>query len=95
MSLTTNGYATEENLTALADAKFDSVVLTLDGYGETQNRIRNSNDAYERGIRTIEFFHDIGAPRICVSSILLDENLKEFPKLTEDAFRSGVNLLQI
>ncbi|MBN2374060.1 radical SAM protein [bacterium] len=95
VGLTTNGYAVEENVAALSDAKFDSVVITLDGYGETQNRIRDSKDSYERGIRAIEFFHDIGAPRICVSSILLDENLREFPKLTEDAFRAGANLLQI
>jgi radical SAM protein with 4Fe4S-binding SPASM domain len=95
LGLTTNGQATEENLSALSDIKFDSLVVTLDGYGDTQNRIRNAPESYARGIRTIEFFHDIGVPRICVSTILLDDNLKEFPRLTEDIFRVGANLMQI
>ncbi|MGA1841757.1 MAG: SPFH domain-containing protein [bacterium] len=95
LGLTTNGQATEENLSALSDIKLESLVVTLDGYGDTQNRIRNAPGSYERGIRTIEFFHDIGVPRICVSTILLDDNLKEFPRLTEDVFRVGANLMQI
>ena len=95
LGLTTNGEATEKQLTALAEVKFDSVVITMDAYGETQDKIRKSKNAYDNAIRTIEFFHDLGVPRICVSTTLRDDNLKEFPKLTEDVFRAGANLMQI
>ncbi|MGA1864720.1 MAG: SPFH domain-containing protein [bacterium] len=95
VGFTTNGQATEENLPALSEAKFDSVVVTIDAYGESQNRIRNSHDSYERGIQTIKFFHDKGIPRICMSTVLLDDNINEFPRLTEDVFRAGANLMQI
>ncbi|MGA1794439.1 MAG: SPFH domain-containing protein [bacterium] len=95
LGLTTNAQAVEEHLAALADLKLDSVVVTLDGYGDVQNRIRNAHDSYERGIRGIEFFHDIGVPRICVSTILVEESLAGLPRLTEDVFRSGANLMQV
>jgi radical SAM protein with 4Fe4S-binding SPASM domain len=95
LGFTTNGQDTEENLPALSEVKFDSVVITIDAYGETQNMIRNARDSYERGIQAIKFFHDIGVPRICISTVLLDDNIKEFPRLTEDVFRSGANLMQI
>jgi len=95
LGLTTNAQAIEEHLAALADIKLDSVVVTLDGYGDTQNRIRNAHDSYERGIRGIEFFHDIGVSRICVSTILLENSLAGLPRLVEDVFRSGANLMQV
>lgn len=95
VGLTTNGQLTEDNLNAMESARFESLVVTLDGYKNTQNRIRKSNDAYERGIRTIEFFHDIGAPSIGVSTILLEENIKELPQLTENVFRSGAHSMQL
>lgn len=95
LGLTTNGQVIEEHLAALADLNLDSVVVTLDGYGDVQNRIRNTQDSYERGIRGIEFFHDIGVPRICVSTILLENSLGGLPRLAEDVFRAGANLMQI
>lgn len=95
LGLTTNGQAIEEHLAALADINLDSVVVTLDGYGDTQNRIRNAQDSYERGIRGIEFFHDIGVLRICVSTILLENSLAGLSRLAEDVFRAGANLMQI
>lgn len=95
LGLTTNGHATEEYILELSDIKFDSVVLTLDGYGETQNKIRNAKDSYEHGIRTIEFFNDIGVQRICVSTTLLEDNIKGFPRMTEDVFRARANLMQV
>jgi radical SAM protein with 4Fe4S-binding SPASM domain len=95
VGFTTNGQATEENLPALSEVKFDSVVVTIDAYGELQNRIRNSLDSYGRSIQAIKTFHDMGVPRICISTVLLDDNIKEFPRLTEDVFRAGANLMQI
>jgi radical SAM protein with 4Fe4S-binding SPASM domain len=95
VGLTTNGQAVEDNLLALEKARFDSLVITLDGHKDIQNRIRNSKDAYDRGIKTIEFFHDLGAPSIGVSTILLEDNIQDFPRLTEDAFRAGTHSLHL
>jgi radical SAM protein with 4Fe4S-binding SPASM domain len=136
VGLTTNGQATEENLKALEQARFDSVIITLDGFRNTQERLRGvdsfsisadglskgglsgersggsdgfdgsdgfessegssgSEGSYERGIRTIEFFHDLGAPSIVVSTTLLEENIMELPQLTEEVFRAGAHHLQL
>ncbi|MEW5801526.1 MAG: SPFH domain-containing protein [bacterium] len=105
VGLTTNGQATEENLLALEQARFDSVIITLDGFKSTQNRLRgvdrpstgetNDEGSFERGIRTIEFFHDLGAPSIAVSTTLLAENIMELPQLTEEVFRAGAQSLQL
>jgi len=117
VGLTTNGQATEENLQALEQARFDSVIITLDGWRSTQDRLRgvkagggqsfvsaydgpskggsSGEGSYERGIRTIEFFHDIGAPSIVVSTTLLEKNIMELPQLTEEVFRAGAHTLQI
>ena len=80
---------------SLEKTRFDSLVITLDGYKDTQNRLRGTEDSYERGIRTIEFFHDLGAPSIGVSTILLEENLQELPQMTEEIFRAGAHSLQL
>ena len=95
VGLTTNGQAAEKNLMALEKTRFDSLVITLDGYKDTQNTLRGTEDSYERGIRTIEFFHDLGAPSIGVSTILLEENLQELPQMTEEIFRAGAHSLQL
>ncbi|MGA1868442.1 MAG: SPFH domain-containing protein [bacterium] len=95
VGLTTNGQATEDHLAALEQAHFDSVAITLDGYRDAQDRIRKSNNAYERGIRSIEFFHDVGVPSISVTTILLEENIRELSQLTEEVFRCGARRLQL
>ncbi|MGA1824024.1 MAG: SPFH domain-containing protein [bacterium] len=95
VGLTTNGEATEAHLIPLEQAHFDSVAITLDGYRDTQDRIRGKGDTYTRGIRSIEFFHDIGVPAISVTTILLEENINELPQLTEEIFRAGATGLQI
>ncbi|MEW6381291.1 MAG: SPFH domain-containing protein [bacterium] len=95
VGLTTNGQAAEDNLMALEQARFDSLIITLDGCRNTQDRLRDSRGSYERGIRTIEFFHDLGAPFIGVSTILLDENIMELPQLTEEVFQAGAHQLQL
>lgn len=95
VGLTTNGYATAQHLMALEQAQFDAVVITLDGYRNTQNRIRGCEDAYEQGIRTIEFFRGLGVTSLGISTILLEENLQELPQLVEEVFQAGAHSFQL
>ncbi|MEW5801665.1 MAG: SPFH domain-containing protein [bacterium] len=95
VGLTTNGQATEENLLAFEQARFDSLIITLDGCQGTQDRLRGCPGSYERGIRTIEFYHDLGAPFIGVSTTLLEENIRDLPQLTDEVFRAGAHQLQL
>ena len=47
VGLTTNGQAAEEHLMELEKARFDSLVITLDGYKDTQNHLRGAEDSYQ------------------------------------------------
>ena len=90
IGIVTNGYVTEEYLPQLKDVKLDSVLVSIDGYRENHEKIRGTKDSYQRCLRSLDIYRDLKVRVRGVSSIMLDENVDDMPKIIDDVWKRGI-----
>jgi len=91
----TNGYAVETYRDQIARTEVDSVLVSIDGYGENHDRIRGTPHAYERCIKSLDILQDIGVPTRGVSTVYMKENLADMPSIVEDIYAHGCMLNRV
>lgn len=90
VGIVTNGYATEDYLTQLKKIRLDSVLVSIDGYGKNHEKIRGIKGSYERCIRSLDLYHELKIPVRAVSTVMLDENVEDIPKIIDDVWRHNI-----
>lgn len=85
----TNGYIAENYVDKLRDVKLDSVLISIDGYKENHEAIRGVKGSYDKCIGSVKLFREIGVPMVAVSSVMLDKNVDDLPKIFKDVFKNG------
>ena len=96
-ALSTNGtLITEENVKKLIELKLHHISVSLDGFEENHNYIRNSNNAYEKvvdGLRNLlKYKKELNSDTtIAVTTVITNTNFKELLPLYKFLKGLGVN----
>jgi MoaA/NifB/PqqE/SkfB family radical SAM enzyme len=80
-------YLAEAEAKNLADAGVLGVRISLDGFEETHNRMRNRDDAFGRVWHAIKAVSAYPQIELGVNCVIMRENLEEIPSLVEMATR--------
>lgn len=90
IGIVTNGYATEDYIPHLKQTKLDSVLVSIDGHGANHERIRGMKGSYERCLKTLDIYHELQVPVRAVSTVMLDDNIDDIPKIIEDVWKHHI-----
>jgi len=90
IGIVTNGYATEEYLPQLKKIALDSVLVSIDGYGENHEKIRGIKGSYEKCLKSLELYAQLKVPIRAVSTVMLDENVDDVPKIIDDVWKRNI-----
>ncbi len=89
VGIITNGWAMEEYARQIEGLNLDSVVVSIDGYEENHDRIRSMPGSYQRCLRSLKFFCEIGVPIIGTYTVTSEENISDIPMIVEDVQKFG------
>lgn len=89
IGIITNGYAIKEYTKQIEELNLDSIVVSIDGYGENHDRIRNMPGSYQRCLESLDFFCKVGIPIIGTYTVTSEENISDIPMIVEDVQRFG------
>jgi len=90
IGIVTNGYATEECLPQLKKIGLNSVLVSIDGYGENHEKIRGVKGSYDKCIKSLDVYYELKVPVRAVSTVMLDENVDDIPKIIDDVWRHHI-----
>jgi radical SAM protein with 4Fe4S-binding SPASM domain len=79
--LFTNGSLVERNRERLAKAKLHSVLTSVDGLEETNDRFRRHQGAFKQTFRALELFQEMGISSRMVNTVVHPGNLHELEEL--------------
>jgi len=85
----TNGFEVEERKDQIAAAEPFSVLVSIDGYRENHDKIRGMPGAYERAMKALETFKEIGVPVIGSATVMMPENVDDIPAIVDDCMAHG------
>lgn len=91
----TNGYAVADKADQIAKTEIDSVLVSIDGYQENHNKIRGMPKAYEKAIGALDVLRDCGVGTRGVSSVFLEANEQDIPKIVDDVLDHGATRMRI
>ena len=84
--IVTNGYLLKEHLDIIAKSKA-SLSISIDGLGETHDKIRNTKGSFERSVECLKLIQKINKPkrpiRTCINYVMLPENIHEILDFAE------------
>ena len=89
VGIITNGYAVREYAKQIEELNLDSIVVSIDGYGENHDRIRNMPGSYQRCLESLDFFCKVGIPIIGTYTVISEENISDIPMIVEDVQKLG------
>lgn len=95
IGMVSNGYVTQDYIEKLKRVKLDSVLISIDGYGKNHDRIRSKPGSYERCLRSLDIYRDLGVMVRGVSTVVMEENIKDVPKIIEDVWKHGCNIQRL
>jgi len=90
IGIVTNGYATEDYIPQLKKVGLDSVLVSIDGYGANHEKIRGTKGSYEKCLKSLDLYYELKVPVRAVSTVMLDENVDDIPKIIEDVWRHKI-----
>ena len=78
--IVTNGFLLKEHLDTIAKSKAN-ISISIDGLGETHDRIRNTKGSFEKSVECLKLIQKINKPkrqiRTCINFVMLPENIDE------------------
>ncbi|MFH1563782.1 MAG: radical SAM protein [Nitrospirota bacterium] len=89
VGIITNGYAIKEYAKQIEELNLDSVVVSIDGYGENHDRIRNMPGSYQKCLESLDFFYKVGIPIIGTYTVTSEENIADIPMIVDDVQKFG------
>jgi len=91
-SIITNGVLLERKIDSIAPYIDGSIYVSLDGIGETHDRIRNSNGCYDKALEGIQSC--AGKAFVTINTTIMKENVEEVPDLVKLAkeLKVGISL---
>jgi radical SAM protein with 4Fe4S-binding SPASM domain len=95
IALTTHSYNIESFLYEIEQVELDSIMVSIDGYKAHHDRTRGNSGAYEKSLQSIKIYYDMDIPAIGASMTVMDENVRDIPKIIEDVYTYGGNRLRI
>lgn len=81
LGLVSNGYRVEEYWEDLKKMTYFQYFTSLDGPEELHNQIRGKQDAYQKMIRGLERFTQIGVPSRLINTVVFPGNLRFLPDM--------------
>jgi len=90
-----NGYLFDKFKDQLASAGMHSCLISVDGYKEVHDRVRNVPGSYDKCMDAIKMLTDLGVQTRGVSIVVMEENVNEIPLLMQDAWDHGANKMRI
>jgi len=91
--VSTNGFRTEQIVSAMEELRRAipeiGVGVSLDGIGETHNRIRGIKDAYERATATLRQLGERGFTNVRIGFTAMNENVHEMRQVYDLACEMG------
>ncbi len=93
--LSTNGSLVERYQDRLARARLDSVLTSVDGLEETNDRFRRHPGAFKQAFRTLELFQEMGVRSRLVNTVAHPRNLHELDELGDRIRASGATAWRI
>ncbi|MDD5440477.1 MAG: radical SAM protein [Candidatus Omnitrophica bacterium] len=90
IGIVTNGYATEDYIEQLKKIQLNSVLISIDGYGENHEKIRGTKGSYEKCLKSLDLYYELKVPVRSVSTIMLDDNVDDMPKIIEDVWKHHI-----
>lgn len=94
ISLATNGSLVDFYQKELSDAQIDSVMVSVDGSRETHDSIRRQG-SFDKAIKAISFFKEIGVPLVSVSTTIYTRNIEELTLIKDIVKKSGADYWSI
>jgi len=92
--ISTNGFRTEAILAAMEMLRKDvpnvGIGVSLDGMGETHDRIRGIEGAFERATATLRGLKERGFANVRIGFTAMNENVSEMPRVYDLAGELGV-----
>jgi len=92
--VSTNGFRTEQILDGMEELRKTipniGIGVSLDGIGETHNRIRRIKDAWPRAVATLEGLKERGFTNIRIGFTAMNENAHEMSRVYDFACEMGV-----
>ena len=83
ITLATNGYLVERYRKELADLRIDRVVTSIDDVGEKNDAIRCKKGAFERSLKALEIFKEIGVPSREINTTVFPDNISSMNDLAK------------
>jgi len=91
----TNGWAVRDYAEQIRESGVSTVVVSIDGYRENHDKMRQKEGAYERCMKALEFFAELDIEAITVSMVVMEENVDEIQLIAEDAFKHGAKHMRL
>lgn len=93
--LSTNGSLVERHRDRLVRARIDSILTSVDGLEETNDRFRRHPGAFKQTFRALELFHEMGVPRRMINTMAYPGNLHELEALGDWIMASSATCWRI
>ncbi|OPY70267.1 MAG: Antilisterial bacteriocin subtilosin biosynthesis protein AlbA [Syntrophorhabdaceae bacterium PtaU1.Bin034] len=90
--ISTNGFLTRKTLKVMEKHKDVGIRISVDGIGETHNRIRGFRRAHEASFETLRGLKELGVKDLGIAVTASDQNAGELVAVYDVARRHGVEL---
>lgn len=91
-SITTNGYyiqSIEEICQMIPNKELVYFAVSIDGIGETHNKIRGNQQAYQRALKTVELLKKYDIPFV-INTVIQEDNIDQIEDIQEELRRLEV-----
>ncbi|MCX7959634.1 MAG: radical SAM protein, partial [Deltaproteobacteria bacterium] len=83
--ITTNGALVADNYKRLIDSGLDSISFSVDGIGETHNRLRGVPDSFDKIEQGMKILHSVSKILLFVNMVVTKKNVSEIKSVYEFA----------
>jgi radical SAM protein with 4Fe4S-binding SPASM domain len=95
ISISTNGYLVERFEDQLSSVKPLRISTSIDGLEETNDEFRGARGAFQKTLRTLDFFKEIGVETRTIYTFVWPGNIHELEELREVILTSSANRWKI
>ncbi len=93
--ISTNGSLVERHRDRLARSRIDSILISVDGLEETNDRFRRHSGSFKQAFRALELFEEMGVRSRMVNTMAHPGNLHELEELGDRIMASGATCWRI